>query len=787
MKSDSPFAPRIAILAALLTFFGTGGPNLWAGSSKWTSIGPFGGSIQSLAIDPTNPETLYAGTESGVFKSTDGGASWDNVNSALKVFSIVIDPRKPSTLYASSFGVFKSIDGGANWSAASSGLPGIPTLPLVEVGALAIDPQNPETLYAGTRTGVFKSRDGGASWNATNSGLSTIPVGPPSPFTTVNRLLIDPQNPNTVYARGTYPLYVNGNLWGNIGGIFKTADGGASWKALILPDSRPPGVLPFSNAMPLAIDSQDPATIYVSGGFPTALLKTSDGGATWSVVDSTMSFFSMAIGPQGSNTLYGANSSGIFKSTDAGLSWTKTGSGLSSGAGFFFNVIDPQDPRTLYASGFDGLFKTTDGGANWTLLNSGLSTARIQALALDPQNSSSMYATYWGLLKSADAGSHWSRVNTGDFYPAEITIDPQDPTTMYADGLQTCEDGPPHYIFKSTDAGSNWSKAMSGLPFVNVNALVIDPTNRNTIYAGGGLGVFKSIDAAASWNAANTGMPAADISALAVDPRTSSTVFAGGLGGVFKSTDGGASWNAVNIPERHSITTLAIDPLSPSTLYAGGSGAIFKSTDTGTTWTASSGGLPSNPNWMNALLIDPQNPSTLYVGTSGVSLEAECGIPCSGFNDGVFKSTDAGATWSAANSGLTTPHVSSLAFDPQNPSRLYAGTLGGGVFAITFGPAPVVTDFRFNQTKIAAGGNYSVTVSGSNLTSQTFFDVRFSAPESNTSDVVLNWQQGLVASHEAPVGTAAGTWTITGVRAHELEADHSESFVPISASITISH
>ena len=181
MKSDNSFAFRMVILAALLTFFGTGLPTLWAGSGKWTSIGPFGGTIQALAIDPHNSTTLYAGTSSGVFKSTDGGASWDNVNSALNVFSIVIDPRIPSTLYASSFGVFKSIDGGANWSASSFGLPGIPTLPLVEVGALAIDAKNPETLYAGTRTGVFKSRDGGASWNATNSGLSTIPNGPPSP------------------------------------------------------------------------------------------------------------------------------------------------------------------------------------------------------------------------------------------------------------------------------------------------------------------------------------------------------------------------------------------------------------------------------------------------------------------------------------------------------------------------------------------------------------------------------------------------------------------------------
>ena len=219
----------------------------------------------------------------------------------------------------------------------------------------------------------------------------------------MNRLFIDPQNPNTVYARGTYPWYVNGNLWGATGGIFKTVDGGASWKALPLPDSRPAGPPPVF-ASPLAFDSQNPGTIYAVGGFPSALFKTTDGGATWSVANSTMSFFSMAIGPQGSNTLYGANSNGIFKSTDAGLSWTATGSGLSSGAGFFFNVVDPQNPSTLYASGFDGLFKSSDGGANWTLLNRGLSTTRVQALALDPQNSSSIYATNWGLLRSADAG-----------------------------------------------------------------------------------------------------------------------------------------------------------------------------------------------------------------------------------------------------------------------------------------------------------------------------------------------------------------------------------------------
>jgi hypothetical protein len=101
-------------------------------------------------------------------------------------------------------------------------------------------------------------------------------------------------------------------------------------------------------------------------------------------------------------------------------------------------------------------------------------------------------------------------------------------------------------------------------------------------------------------------------------------------------------------------------------------------------------------------------------------------------------------------------------------------------------PAQVVTDFRFDGTNVVAGSSYSVNVSGSNLTQQTFFDVRFISPDRDESAVVLNWQRGLAASHGVPAGTASGIWTINGVRAHEIETDHSRSFVPVSATITVS-
>jgi hypothetical protein len=101
-------------------------------------------------------------------------------------------------------------------------------------------------------------------------------------------------------------------------------------------------------------------------------------------------------------------------------------------------------------------------------------------------------------------------------------------------------------------------------------------------------------------------------------------------------------------------------------------------------------------------------------------------------------------------------------------------------------PAQIVAVLRFDPPSVVTGSSYSVNVSGSNLTSQTFFDVRFTAPGSNASHVVLNWQRGVAASHDISVGIDAGSWTINGVRAHEIETDHTGIFFPVSATIRVS-
>ena len=168
-----------AVLPILAAVFGTVPLTFSAVTSGWTSLGPDGGQVQALAIDPQNSNTLYAATNNGISKSTDGAKTWIAANLGLPTFSVnrlVIDPQNTSTLYASTVnGIFKSTDSAANWNPMNSGLPTYANGKYIFINALAISPQEPSTLYVGMccdAQGVFKTIDGGATWNAMALGLS---------------------------------------------------------------------------------------------------------------------------------------------------------------------------------------------------------------------------------------------------------------------------------------------------------------------------------------------------------------------------------------------------------------------------------------------------------------------------------------------------------------------------------------------------------------------------------------------------------------------------------------
>jgi photosystem II stability/assembly factor-like uncharacterized protein len=228
-------AVGVAVLAALVA---TAQAQVY-----WTSDGPFGGAeVFALAINPTTPTTLYAGTHhGGVFESTNGGSSWNAVNTGLtdtSVLALAINPTTPTTLYAgtNSGGVFQSTNGGSSWSAVNTGLASL------HVQALAINPTTPTTLYAGTyfSGGVFQSTNGGSSWSAVNSGLTNL---------WVTALAINPTTPTTLYA-------------GTLGGVFESTNGGSSWNAVNTG-------LASLRVQALAINPTTPTTLYAG---------TDDGG-----------------------------------------------------------------------------------------------------------------------------------------------------------------------------------------------------------------------------------------------------------------------------------------------------------------------------------------------------------------------------------------------------------------------------------------------------------------------------------------------------------------------------
>ncbi|MCP4698970.1 MAG: hypothetical protein GY862_19275 [Gammaproteobacteria bacterium] len=243
-------------------------------------------------------------------------------------------------------------------------------------------------------------------------------------------------------------------------------------------------------------------------------------------------------------------------------------------------------------------------------------------------------------------------------------ICPAAPATVYAG---TSDYG----VLKSVDGGLQWNAANKGLPSsISVRTIAIDPVNRSTMYAGSSYsGIFKTVDWGNAWVSVDKGGYF-----LEIDPFAPATVYAAGGRSLFKTTDGGQSW--INIAPDSGIfgvvNTLAIDPVMPAVLYAGTrtessdlTAGLFKSADSGNTWVLVNTGIPQNADIL-AFAIDPVTPATLYASTSYNSI---------GSDPGVFKSTDAGQTWTAATDGVTGTYR--LTIDPVMPANVYVDSYLG--------------------------------------------------------------------------------------------------------------
>ena len=271
-----------------------------------------------------------------------------------------------------------------------------------------------------------------------------------------------------------------------------------------------------------------------------------------------------------------------------------------------------------------------------------------------------------------------------------LVIDPRSSATIYA-ALGDPWDEADVPIYKSIDGGAHWAAEAAEFNGQPTSVVAIAPSLSSTLYAGANDAVFKSIDGGLSWEMRSNGLPGFNgfyIYALAIDPTNADVVYiaqavAGfpgpDTGKIFKSTDGGGQWRQVPIPVPAPvvISSLAIDPATPSIVYAAyasgqaGKSGVLKSIDGGETWIAAQNGLPDTI-FVNALAIDPSARARIYAATQ----------------QGVFRSTDAAASWTSINSGLTSLNVWSISID-RTGSILRAATAAGLFEYQVFEPSPL--------------------------------------------------------------------------------------------------
>jgi photosystem II stability/assembly factor-like uncharacterized protein len=517
---------------------------------------------------------------------------------------------------------------------------------------VVLDPTLPRMVYAGSPDGVAKSIDGGQTWNQANQGLTS---------TDVRDIAIDPTDTRILYA---------GVLTGLTRGVFRSADRGRSWAP------RDSG-LGNRDVNVLEVDASNHLVLYA--GTTTTIFKSTNAGQSWSQsgfgLPTDVDIEAVAVDPLDGQVLYAGTEDasqggdGVYKSEDGGASWFPSSTPELADLGVLALLIDPAAPDTVYAgtkdwagNGDGGVFKTTDGGSTWIRLTRG---SAVRALGLSPTNPDIIYAVGDdGASRSSDGGTSWKAVNQGLANDAlqSVAIHPSSPAVAFVSGPG---------VFKTTRGGVRWVDSLAQAFSENVRALAVAPSERTIMYAGtADEAVFRSTDAGASWiETGQLGNGSGVVEWLAVDPSDSATAYAGmhsSAHSLYKTTDAGSTWTAAEdglVGDR--VNALVVDPMDPRVIYAGHNGnpSLSVSTNGGLSWEASSNGIPS-PTAVGSLVIDASQSGATYAGVSGGA-----------WADGVYKSTDGGASWERDVEGMVdsdADNADALVANPDAPTTLFA-------------------------------------------------------------------------------------------------------------------
>ncbi len=509
-------APVLVCGLAALLGWAAAAP-LHAGSGFWSSLGPDGGSVGAVAVDPSNPRVVYAGsTQGGVWKSLDGGATWSHASRGLtdyRMVALAIDPLHPSTLYAAALtGVWKSVDAAATWHATPFPAQ---NLGFTAVSSLLIDPARPGTIYAADFFEIYASNDGGNSWAYLHEDVDGFGI----------QLAADPVHGNlfAVVTRETTGL-----------GLLVSADGGASWSDITGDIPALPAFVDEIFALQLAVDPNPPGAAFFAftyigvppGTQETATFRSVDGGSSWTHAGPGGA--PIAVGP--AHRIYAAG----YRSADGGATWTPTGAPPD----LLLTLTAGPSPDLVYAGALDhGVLRSDDGARSWQIADRGLRASPVAAVAVDPGDPARLYAVVpgQGFFVSRNAGQRWRRAGAGlptdttSLQYSTLAIDPADSAVLYVSWL-----GGFGGFSRSTDGGATFTTLPpAGESCYYVLSFGIAPGAPSTLYASGGL--QHTCDSERGPDCT-----------------------------VFQSTDSGGTWSCLDV----NAASLTLAPSSPGTLYA---------------------------------------------------------------------------------------------------------------------------------------------------------------------------------------------------------------------------
>ncbi|HEV2387186.1 MAG TPA: hypothetical protein VGS20_08010 [Candidatus Acidoferrales bacterium] len=658
-----------------------------AGTLKMRAIGPavMSGRIDDVAAVEGDPQIIYLGAAAGgVWKSSDGGMTWVPVFDSEpnpSIGAIAIAPSNPSIVWVGTGeannrqsaswgdGVYKSTDAGKTWT--HLGLEDTQA-----IGRIAIDPGNPDVVYvaavghqwgANAERGLFKTTDGGKSWQKAlfidnDTGVTDV--------------AFDPASPNIVYAaayeRRRTPWGFDGGGPGS--GIYKTIDGGTTWKKLTtgLPNNGNTG------RIGLSVYRRDPDIVYAlvqnaEGG----VFRSEDKGATWTRMSATNprpSYFSqIRVDPTNDLRLWlgGVN---LYYSEDGGKTFS-TQRVQAVHSDFHAIWIDPRDSAHLLVGCDGGVYVTRDQGKDWDHLNV-MPLGQAYEVGYDNRQPYHVCAGYqdnaeWcgpsrTLYTRGIVNSDWLMVGGGDgFY---VKPDPEDPQTIYTESqdgnlsrrdLRTGEAlnirpvppkaGDPPYRF-------NWN-----------SPLLVSAYDHNTLYYGGNF-LFKSTDRGDNWT------PLGSDLTTGVDRNTLPML------GKPPSKDTLSLYDGVE--QYPTITAVAESPVGRSVLWAGtDDGNLQVTRDGGHTWTNVAGRVPGVPKgtYVSRIVASKYAEGAAFVAFDGHRSDD--------FHVYLFKTTDYGQTWASIAAGLPesggTIHV--IREHPSDRNLLFAGAEFGGYFSLDGG------------------------------------------------------------------------------------------------------